>query len=131
MTIFSNFYDYLRPFDSSSHHGVTLNRNWISRPYIPLMITEIWAQLRPFPSLSGPKNGKKTRFRVIFGPVFCNWGSPTGLSKSLQWYMRKMVTCLHNFRPIKDNWNDTGSFSGPIFPKNDKFFQIWQLFETL
>ena len=68
MTIFSNFYDYLRPFDSSSHHGVTLNRNWISRPYIPLMITEIWAQLRPFSSLSGPKNGKKQGFESFLGP---------------------------------------------------------------
>ena len=68
MTIFSNFGDYLRPFDSSSHHGVTLNRNWISRPNISLMITEIWAQLDAFPSLSGPKNGKKQGFESFFGP---------------------------------------------------------------
>ena len=62
MTIFSNFGNHLRLFDSSSHHGVTLNRNWISKPYIPLMITEIWAQLRSFPSLYGPKTGKKQGF---------------------------------------------------------------------
>ena len=70
MTIFSKFGDYLRPFDSSTHLGVTLNRNWISRPYFPLMIREILAQLRPFPSLSGPKNGEKQGFESFLGPFF-------------------------------------------------------------
>ena len=68
MTNISNFGDYFRPFDNSTHHGVTLKRNWISRPYIPLMITEIWAQLRPFPSLTRPKNGKKQGFESFLGP---------------------------------------------------------------
>ena len=68
MTNFSDFGDYLRPLDCSTHLGVTLNRNWISRPDIPLMITEIWAQLRPYPSLSRPKNGKKQGFESFLGP---------------------------------------------------------------